>query len=98
MHTCPALRVGLPATAQDAYSMTLSAIACDDPTLVIENRGLYHIIAQTGRDWRADRCPLAGAAVLPARVGSHDSHLGLDALSGAGCSGEAGRAKMSQRK
>ncbi len=38
----PGLRVGLAATAQDAYSMTLAAVACDDPTLVIENRGLYH--------------------------------------------------------
>jgi acetoin:2,6-dichlorophenolindophenol oxidoreductase subunit beta len=38
----PGLRVGLPATVQDAYSMTLSAVKCDDPTLVIENRSLYH--------------------------------------------------------
>lgn len=37
----PGLRVGIPATPQDAYSMLLAAIACDDPTLVIENRGLY---------------------------------------------------------
>jgi pyruvate/2-oxoglutarate/acetoin dehydrogenase E1 component len=43
----PGLRVGIPATAQDAYSMTLAAIKCDDPTLVIENRGLYHGAAQT---------------------------------------------------
>lgn len=38
----PGLRVGIPATAQDAYSMLLAAIHCDDPTLVIENRTLYH--------------------------------------------------------
>src|SRR5665647_1335449 len=38
----PGVRVGLPATAQDAYSMLLSAVFCDDPTLIIENRGLYH--------------------------------------------------------
>jgi pyruvate/2-oxoglutarate/acetoin dehydrogenase E1 component len=37
----PGLVIGLPATAQDAYSILLSAISCDDPTLVIENRGLY---------------------------------------------------------
>jgi len=43
----PGLRVGIPATAQDAYSMTLAAIKCDDPTLLIENRGLYHGITQT---------------------------------------------------
>lgn len=38
----PGLRVGLAATAQDAYSMTLSAVRCNDPTLIIENRSLYH--------------------------------------------------------
>lgn len=38
----PGLRVGLPATPQDAYDMLLAAVASDDPTLVIENRGLYH--------------------------------------------------------
>ncbi len=43
----PGLRVGLPATAQDAYSMTLAAVKCDDPTLVIENRGLYYGAAQS---------------------------------------------------
>ncbi|MYN13301.1 acetoin dehydrogenase [Pusillimonas sp. TS35] len=43
----PGLRVGIPATAQDAYSMTLAAIKSDDPTLVIENRGLYHGASQT---------------------------------------------------
>lgn len=37
----PGLRVGLPATPQDAYSMLLAAVKSDDPTLVIENRGLY---------------------------------------------------------
>lgn len=42
----PGLRVGVPATAQDAYSMTLAAIKCDDPTLVIENRGLYYGTSQ----------------------------------------------------
>jgi pyruvate/2-oxoglutarate/acetoin dehydrogenase E1 component len=38
----PGLRVALPSTAQDAYDLLLSAIACDDPTLVIEARGLYN--------------------------------------------------------
>lgn len=37
----PGLRVGLPATPQDAYDMTLSSVWCDDPVLSIENRGLY---------------------------------------------------------
>lgn len=43
----PGLRVGVPATPQDAYSMLLAAIACDDPTLVIENRGLYFGAAES---------------------------------------------------
>jgi len=38
----PGLRVGLPATPQDAHDMLLAAVACDDPVLVIEHRGLYH--------------------------------------------------------
>lgn len=37
----PGLRVCLPATAQDAYDLLLTAIHTDDPVLVIENRGLY---------------------------------------------------------
>ncbi|ATY12600.1 acetoin dehydrogenase [Amycolatopsis sp. AA4] len=38
----PGLRVCLPATHQDAYDLLLSAIWCDDPVVVIENRTLYH--------------------------------------------------------
>jgi pyruvate/2-oxoglutarate/acetoin dehydrogenase E1 component len=38
----PGLVVGLPATAQDAYDMLLAAVWCDDPTVIIENRNLYH--------------------------------------------------------
>lgn len=37
----PGLRVGLPATAQDAYSMLRAAVADDDPTIIIESRALY---------------------------------------------------------
>ena len=37
----PGLRVGLPAYPQDAYDMLRSAIAHDDPVLIIENRSLY---------------------------------------------------------
>lgn len=39
-HT-PGLRVGLPYSVQDAHDMLLSAIASDDPVLIIENRSLY---------------------------------------------------------
>ena len=38
----PGLRVCVPSTPQDAYDLLLSAVACDDPTIVIENRTLYH--------------------------------------------------------
>ncbi|GAA4994661.1 alpha-ketoacid dehydrogenase subunit beta [Yinghuangia aomiensis] len=38
----PGLRVCLPATPQDAYDLTLAAIGCDDPVIVIESRALYH--------------------------------------------------------
>ena len=37
----PGLRVGLPATPQDAYAMLRAAIADPNPVIVIEARGLY---------------------------------------------------------
>lgn len=37
----PGIKVGLPATAQDAYAMTRAAIADPDPTILIEHRSLY---------------------------------------------------------
>lgn len=37
----PGLRVCMPSTAQDAYDLTLAAVACDDPVIVIESRRLY---------------------------------------------------------
>jgi pyruvate dehydrogenase E1 component beta subunit len=37
----PGLSVAMPATAQDAYDLMLSAIWHDDPVVVIEARGLY---------------------------------------------------------
>ena len=39
-HT-PGLRVCLPAGPQDAYDLLRSAIACDDPAIVLESRALY---------------------------------------------------------
>lgn len=38
----PGIRLCMPATPQDAFDLLLSAINCDDPTVVIENRNLYH--------------------------------------------------------
>jgi pyruvate/2-oxoglutarate/acetoin dehydrogenase E1 component len=37
----PGLRVGLPSNPRDAYEILRSAIASDDPTIVIESRMLY---------------------------------------------------------
>lgn len=37
----PGIRVCMPATAQDAYDLLLAAVDCDDPVVVIEQRGLY---------------------------------------------------------
>lgn len=41
LHT-PGIRVCMPVTAQDAHDLLLSAVWCDDPVVVIENRTLYH--------------------------------------------------------
>lgn len=38
----PGLLVAMPATVQDAYDLLRTAIRTDDPTIVIENRNLYH--------------------------------------------------------
>jgi pyruvate/2-oxoglutarate/acetoin dehydrogenase E1 component len=59
----PGLRVGLAATVQDAYSMTLSAVRCNDPTLIIENRGLYHGEKQS-ITIGGDIAPIGGAQIL----------------------------------
>ncbi|MBY6362485.1 alpha-ketoacid dehydrogenase subunit alpha/beta [Rhodococcoides corynebacterioides] len=37
----PGIKVGLPATAQDAYAMTRAAVGDPDPTVLIEHRSLY---------------------------------------------------------
>ncbi|MBB2742983.1 UNVERIFIED_ORG: pyruvate/2-oxoglutarate/acetoin dehydrogenase E1 component [Microbispora rosea subsp. rosea] len=37
----PGLRVCMPSTPQDAYDLLVTAVHCDDPVLVIENRSLY---------------------------------------------------------
>ncbi|MCW2566425.1 MAG: acetoin dehydrogenase [Mycobacterium sp.] len=38
----PGLQVCMPATVQDAHDLLLTAIWSDDPTIVIENRTVYH--------------------------------------------------------
>lgn len=42
----PGLRVGLPATPQDAYSMLRAAIADADPVVLFESRALYQTKAE----------------------------------------------------
>jgi len=37
----PGIRVAVPTLPQDAHDILLSAIACNDPVVVIENRSLY---------------------------------------------------------
>jgi pyruvate dehydrogenase E1 component beta subunit/2-oxoisovalerate dehydrogenase E1 component len=37
----PGLRVAMPSTPQDAYDIMVSAVYCDDPVIVIDNRTLY---------------------------------------------------------
>ena len=37
----PGLRIAIPATPQDAYSLLRAATACSDPCIVYEARGLY---------------------------------------------------------
>lgn len=37
----PGIKVGMPATAQDAYEMTRAAVEDPDPTVLIESRSLY---------------------------------------------------------
>ncbi len=60
-HT-PGLRVGLPATPDDAYQMLRTAIASDDPVMIVENRMLY---ADKGPvDLDAPLQPLGGARTL----------------------------------
>lgn len=39
----PGLRVGLPATPQDAYSMLRAAVADEDPVVLFESRTLYQV-------------------------------------------------------
>lgn len=58
----PGLRVGLASNPQDAYDMTCSAVASDDPVVVIENRLLYprSEVVEVGRP----PSPLGGARVL----------------------------------
>jgi 2-oxoisovalerate dehydrogenase E1 component len=55
----PGIKVGLPATAHDAYAMTRAAIADPDPTILIEHRSLYQ---ETGSVTAGGQVELAAGA------------------------------------
>jgi pyruvate/2-oxoglutarate/acetoin dehydrogenase E1 component len=46
----PGLRVGLPATPEDAYQMLRAAVVSDDPVLVMESRRLYPLKGEVDLD------------------------------------------------
>lgn len=60
-HT-PGLRVGLPADADDGYQMLRTAIASDDPVMIVENRMLYADKRPVERDAAVQ--PLGGARTV----------------------------------
>ena len=58
MHGCfahiPGIKVVLPSTPQDAYSMLRSAVRDDNPVIFIEHRWLYDISGEVDRDLKVD--------------------------------------------
>lgn len=59
----PGLAVAMPSNPQDAYDILRTAIALDDPTIVIENRTLYHGAKEPVETNRAHSAPFS-ATVL----------------------------------
>ncbi len=58
----PGIRVAMPANPQDAYDLMLSAIFCDDPTVVIDNRTLYRVKGEVATD--RPPAPIGGSRVV----------------------------------
>jgi pyruvate dehydrogenase E1 component beta subunit len=70
----PGLRVAMPADPQQAYTLLLAAIACDDPAIVIEHRAFYHTLSgEVALDGPIE--PVGGARVV--RPGSHVTIVAL---------------------
>jgi 2-oxoisovalerate dehydrogenase E1 component len=86
----PGLRVGLPATPQDAYSMLRAAIADDDPCIVIESRALYQqkgpLSAEPDPDIGGARLHRTGSDVVLITWGRmlHATLAAAETLAGAG--------------
>jgi len=57
----PGIKVGLPATPQDAYAMTLAAIEDPDPVVLIEHRSMYQDTGAVSLSGPSER--VGGAAV-----------------------------------
>lgn len=81
----PGIKVGLPATPQDAYDMTRAAIADPDPTVLIEHRGFYQMSAEvqfgsvtqsaSGARWHrtgADAAIITWGSSLPKSIDAAD--------------------------
>ncbi len=58
----PGLRIGLPGTNQDAYEMLRTAIASDDPTIILETRAMYPVKADVSLDGPLE--DLGGARIV----------------------------------
>ena len=65
---CPGLIVLTPATVEDAYSMLLEAVSCDDPVIFCEHKYLYYHL-------KADSLPASALPIGKARI----ARLGRDA-------------------
>lgn len=57
----PGIKVIMPSSAQDAYSMLRSAIADDNPVICIEHRWMYDVIGPVDKDVKV---PLGKANIL----------------------------------
>ncbi len=70
----PGLRVAMPSNPQEAYTLLLAAIACDDPTIVIEHRAYYHTLSgEVTLDGPIE--PVGGARIV--RPGAHATVVAL---------------------
>lgn len=91
----PGIRVCMPSNPQDAYDLLRSAIACDDPVVVIENRRLYPTTGEV--DFERDVQPIGGARLVrPGRDITlvswgrmvHEAQAAADALAEGGVDAE----------